>query len=190
MTDVHGRTNALTEFTPIPATRFEMKILSAYLVEDVDPGSMDNVGQVQRVWVNPDCPSANGCRDSDVGFFDLTDPTEANQALNSQALEIETGTYRYVRVEFCVGGAQGNIVRYQTAAMPAPVEAPYGGCGVTSARMDPPVELKDGETITVALSYDLAKEPLYYAAGSDHCGSIDTPTPCLGGVSLRPSIVR
>jgi hypothetical protein len=181
---------ALNELEPIAAEQFEMKILSAYLAEDIDAVTMNNVGAVQRIWVNPSCPSADGCRDSDVDYFDLSDPREANRALNEQAKEIETGTYRYVRVQFCIGDAQGNIVRYKTAGMSSPVEARYGGCAVTSERIEPPVELGAGDTITIALAYDLTKQPLYYVEGSPTCGAADTQTPCLGGITLTPQIVR
>jgi hypothetical protein len=190
LTGLGAQVQALQELRPIPAELFEMKILSAYVVEDIDSASMDNLGQVERIWVNPDCPSDDGCRDSNVGFFDLSDPVEANRKLNSQAREINAGVYRYVRVEFCIGGAQGNLLRYKTAGMPASIEASYGGCGVTSERMDPPVELKAGETINIALEYDLSKQPLYYAVGSTTCGTVDTSTPCVGGIALTPKIVR
>jgi hypothetical protein len=186
------RRDAETGFTPhaITATQFEMKILSAYISEDVDPTTMNNVGRSERIWVNPKCPDANGCRDSDVDYFDLSDPSQANLALNSQGLEIAAGSYRYVRVEFCIGGARGNIIRYKTASMPAALEATYGGCGVTSERLDPAVEVTDGSSIMIALEYDLSKEPLYWADGSTTCGSLDTATPCIGGITLTPQVVR
>jgi hypothetical protein len=190
LTQAAVQMQALDQLQPIPAQVFEMKILSAYLTEDVDPVSMNNIGRSERIWVNPDCPSANDCRDSHVGFFDLSDPAEANRQLNEQGLEIATGSYRYVRVTFCIGGAQGSIVRYKTAGMTAAVEAPYGGCAVTSERLEPAVEVQDGDTITIALEYDLNKQPLYYVAGSPSCGSLDTSTPCLGGISLTPKVVR
>ncbi len=175
---------------PIPAELFEMKILSVYLSEDVDPVSMDNTGRSERIWVNPACPDANSCRDSNVDYFDLTDPTEANHQLNSQGPEIETGSYHYVRVEFCIGGPQGKTVRYKTAGMTEPVEATYGGCGVTSERLEPAVEVTGGSTVTIALEYDLQSQPLYYTEGGGRCASIDTPTPCLGGITLTPTVVR
>lgn len=181
---------AAPKLTPIAAELFEMKILSAYLSEDVDPVSMDNTGRSERIWVNPKCPSADGCRDSDVDFFDLSNPAEANRQLNSQGLDIAAGSYRYVRVEFCVGGAKGNLLRFKTAAMPAPIEAPYGGCGVTSERLEPAVEIKDGSSVTIALKYDLSEQPLYFAEGSERCGSAETLTPCVGGISLTPEVVR
>jgi hypothetical protein len=183
------QTNADVQLTPIPAEQFELKILSAYLTEDVGP-AMENTGRSERIWVNPGCPSADACRDSDVDYFDLSDPEEANRQLNSQGLAIAPGSYRYVRVEFCIGGARGNIVRYKSAAMPAAVEATYGGCAVTSERLEPAVEITDGSTVTIALEYDLTQQPLYYAVGSDTCGSLDSLTPCLGGVTLTPKVVR
>jgi len=175
---------------PIAAERFEMKILSAYLAEDVDPVTMSNSGRVERIWVNPDCPDANSCRDSDVGYFDLSEPAAANRALNSQGPEIAAGSFHYVRVEFCIGGPQGKTVRYKTAAMSEAVEAAYGGCGVTSERIEPAVEVGSNSAVTIALEYDLTTQPLYYAEGSPSCPSADTQTPCLGGITLTPAVVR
>ena len=175
---------------PIPAELFEMKILSVYLSEDIDPVSMDNTGRSERIWVNPACPDANSCRDSNVDYFDLTDPTAANRQLNSQGPEIDAGSFHYVRVEFCIGGPQGNTVRYKTAGMPEPIEASYGGCGVTSERLEPAVDVTGGSAVTIALEYDLKSQPLYYAEGGGTCQSIDTPTPCLGGITLTPTVVR
>jgi hypothetical protein len=175
---------------PVPAELFEMKILSVYLTEDVDPVSMNNTGRSERIWVNPRCPNANSCGDSNVDFFDLTDPTEANRQLNSQGLDIAAGSYRYVRVEFCVGGPQGKNVRYKTAGMAEPAEATYGGCGITSDRLEPAVEITNGSTVTIGLEYDLRAQPLYYAANGGSCPALDTPTPCLGGITLTPVVVR
>jgi hypothetical protein len=168
-------------------TVFQMKFLSAYLAEDVD-SNQNNVGNVQRVWVNPDCPSADGCTDAQVGYFDLIDPAAANTQLNSQthASEIDLGTYRYVRIDFCIGGATGNNVKYKTAAMSAETEVQYGGCGVTSAKLDPPLELKKGEDVTIRLDYDLTQGPLYSISG----GSCTSTAPCLSGIQLSPAIVR
>ena len=91
-----------------------------------------------------------------------------------------------MRIEFCIGGAQGNNVKYKTADMPAEVETQYGGCGETSAKMDPPVELKKGETVTIALDYDLSQGPVYTMGA----GSCTTTSPCLSGITLNPRIVR
>lgn len=185
------RSDADSAFVAIPAELFEMKILSAYLAEDVDPATMNNVGRSERIWVNPKCPDADSCGDSDVDYFDLSDPTDANRKLNAQGPEIAVGEYHYVRVEFCRGGAQGNLLRYKTAGMAAPLEATYGGCGVTSERLEPAVSVKDGSTVMIALEYDLSSQPLYYATeGGSACSSVDTPTPCIGAIRLTPKVIR
>lgn len=174
-----------SEGTAITPTTFQMKFMQAYLSEDID-ANQNNVGKVQRIWVNPDCADPNTCSDADVGFFDLIDPTAANAKLNSQNASIDTGTYRYVKIDFCVGSAKAPNVKYQ-APGGAITEKTYGGCGVTSAKIDPPVTLQKGDTITIRLDYDLTKGPLYSMPGSDTCTST---TPCLGGIELVPAIVQ
>jgi hypothetical protein len=162
----------------ITPDKFEMKILAAYAVEDVD-ASQNNVGDIAMIWLNEACEEINNCTPSMVDYFDLTDPTAANVALNSQAREVDFGTYRYVRLEFCQGSADSNNVRitYQGT----PTEKTYGGCGVTSAELSTPIELTEaGQSLTVQLSYDLSDGEVY------DCGD---STPCLGSIELVPSLV-
>ncbi len=170
--------------TPVTPTAFKMKIIQAYLVEDVDISSSNNVGKVQRIWVNPDCSSDNGCTDANVGLFDLIDPTAANAKLNSQNLDIDMGTYRYVRVEFCQGGASGNNVQYQVSGGSV-IDKTYGGCAVTSKKMEPALELKIGDNVTIALDYNLNDGELY----SISAGDCTATAPCLSSIGLSPRIV-
>ncbi len=125
-----------------------------------------------------------------MSFFDLTNPTAVNAALNSQARSIDPGTYRYVRLEFCQGSANVDNVRYtylNSSSQSTVKTAKYGGCGVTSEELASPVELGEGESITIALSYDLSDGEVYWATGSGTCTEDDA---CLGGIDLVPSIVQ
>ena len=56
-------------FTCLTPTSFQMKILAAYVVEDIDPTTSDNVGQVGMVWLNPKCSSINDCKPSMVDYW-------------------------------------------------------------------------------------------------------------------------
>jgi hypothetical protein len=175
---------------PTPTT-FQMKIVQAYLVEDVDANS-NNVGAVSRVWLHADCGgNADTCTDDKISYFDLTDPTAANEKLKSEALafslEKSSVTYQYVRLEFCVGGAKGNNVKFKTADMAAEKEVTYGGCGETSAKLDPPVVATNGTTVTVKLNYNFKNGPVYYTTNG---GSCTQASPCISGIELSPTLVQ
>ncbi len=133
--------------------RFAMRLGQVYLAEDVDPATMDNSGNTARIWASPNCPTPSTC-----DYFDFARGTAAvNADLNSQALDVQPGTYRYVRLEFCIGGppAQGNV-SWQAGAMASAREFSFGECGVTSTKFDPPLQIVKGDSVSVALAYDLA----------------------------------
>lgn len=171
--------------TCVDPTSFKMKILAAYVVEDIDASTSDNVGQVGMVWLNPKCTSINDCKPSMVDYSDLTDPTEFNTLLNSQALPISTGTYRYVRIEFCQGSADDENVQVTNGS--ATKNFTYGGCGVTSEELSSPIFLEEGQSIKVSVSYDLSDGEVYWAAGQSCPSATDF---CIGGIDLVPSIVQ
>jgi hypothetical protein len=133
---------------------FGMKLASVYLAEDVDPTTQDNVGQVADLWVSPRCTSADDC-----DFFNFARATGAvNADLNSQSLEVQLGTYRYARLEFCYHGerpTQPNV-SWQGADLSSPHGFIGGGCGVTSKEFNPPLVLVPGDDVSVELGYDLA----------------------------------
>tara|TARA_B110001454_G_C12723212_1_gene435880 strand:- start:25134 stop:25826 length:693 start_codon:yes stop_codon:yes gene_type:complete len=172
-------------FTCISPTSFQMKILAAYVVEDVDSVTSNNVGQIGMVWLNPKCSSINDCKPSMVDYSDLTDPTAFNAELNSQALAIKTGSYKYVRLEFCQGSADSANVKVNSGS--AVKEFTYGGCGVTSIPLTTPISLAEGQSLTIAVSYDLKDGEAYWAAGGS-CPSASNF--CIGGIDLVPSIVQ
>lgn len=172
--------------TCIDPTSFQMKILAAYVVEDVDAATQNNVGQVGMVWLNPKCSSINDCKPSMVDYLDLTNPTTFNAELNSQALSIAVGNYKYVRLEFCQGGADADNVKVTSSSTTK--EFKYGGCGVTSIALTSPIAVQEGQSITVNVSYNLKDGEVYWAAGGGSCTS---PTDfCIGGIDLIPSIVQ
>lgn len=172
-------------FTCISPTSFKMKILAAYVVEDIDPTTSNNVGQVGMVWLNPKCSTINDCKPSMVDYSDLTDPTAFNTELNSQAIGVKTGSYKYVRLEFCQGSADASNVKVTNGSTTK--EFTYGGCGVTSTALATPITVSEGQSLTIAVSYDLKDGEVYWAAG----GSCPSPSDfCIGGINLVPSIVQ
>jgi hypothetical protein len=104
--------------------------------------------------VSPHCTSADDCY-----LFDFARSTDTvNADLNSQGLDVDPGTYRYARMEFCYHGdrpTEANIV-WQGGAMPTSHGFLENMCGVTSTEFDPPLVLQPGDSVSVALAYDLS----------------------------------
>src|SRR6266542_3284923 len=101
---------------PSAPTIFKMKLIAAYLSEDIAHATQDNVGNTPMIYLNPDCQgdiehcdiSAGNAPDGKPithivqSYFDLALPADqVNAALNAQARPVQTGSYRYVRIEFC-----------------------------------------------------------------------------------------
>ena len=133
---------------------FAMKLASVYLAQDIDPQTQNNVGESAMLWVSPHCTNADDC-----DLFDFARPTDlVNADLNSQELDVPPGTYRYVRMEFCYHGDMPTLpnVEWQGGDMPSPHGFIGGGCGVTSKEFNPPLVLAAGDSVAVALGYDLS----------------------------------
>ncbi|MEO6777180.1 MAG: hypothetical protein ABI467_29905 [Kofleriaceae bacterium] len=150
----------------------KVKLIAAYLAEDVDPTTQDNVGATEMIWLNPQCQGdIAGCNLSGftapsggprvTDFFDLARTNaEVNADLNSQAATIAPGSYRYARLEMCKA-APGEAPSTDPTLMwrgPGMVaEQPFtsGDCGRTSVAFDPPLVLATGDSVAVTLGYDL-----------------------------------
>src|SRR6185436_15117013 len=81
-------------------TSLRVKLIAAYLAEDVDPVTQNNVGRTSMIWLNPECEDdIGGCNVAGIAqpagprvttYFDLARPTaEVNAELNSQDMPIE-----------------------------------------------------------------------------------------------------
>jgi hypothetical protein len=141
------------------------------------------------IWLNPECQGdielCNPDGEPGTGpriksYFDFAAGSDAvNKVLNAQAQPVDAGTYRYVRIEFCkvVPGAtlQQPNVEWSVPGLAAPRRFTQGTCGVTSQPFAVPLKLGAGDTVTVALAYDLS---LSSAAAAD-----DQPSGpgCVGG---------
>ncbi|MDH5230049.1 MAG: hypothetical protein OEZ58_08865 [Gammaproteobacteria bacterium] len=144
---------------------FGIKLLGVYLSESIDSNG-GNTGKTSMIYVHPECNGdLNGCDvKSGAGisrivesFFDFSRPTvEVNAVLNSQGLEITEGIYRYVRIEWCKYSDGVDTIKFRAAGMAADTYEflNWGGCAV-AVEMSTPLELKDGDSVTVTLSYDL-----------------------------------
>jgi hypothetical protein len=153
-------------------TSLRLKLIAAYLAEDVDPVTQNNLGDTEMIWLNPECGGdISGCNVAGFAlppgprvtqYFDLSRPTaEVNAELNSQDATITPATYRYARVELCKsygGQTQADIptLMWQGPGMAAEQPFVSGDCGRTSLPFDPPLTLAAGDAVTISLGYDLA----------------------------------
>lgn len=189
-------------------TLFKMKVISAHLSEDVDPLSQNNVGNVSMFYLNPECrEDTNRCNVNEgtahdgqpytniiTTFFDFSQGSDAvNAALGAQNREVEPGTYRYVRMDFCKGGTNGIPNAVWSGGPNAGDENTFatGMCGVTSVEMNPPLELADGDTVTVQLSYDYSESIQVGAdAIGEHCVGAGATRTCFTIPEFVPSVIR
>lgn len=152
-----------------PST-FQMKLIAAYLSEDIDPTTLNNTGMTGFFYLNPECN--NDIMHCDISggiaedgepmsqiirsYFDFGQSSDdVNLALNAQKHSITAQSYKYVRLEFCKYNSENskNII-WGTQATGS-VELQRNECGVNSAVFDPPLELVKGDEITVTLSYSM-----------------------------------
>jgi len=186
-------------------TAFSMKLIAAYITADVDPVSFDNVGITSIFYLNDDCNDDISHCDIDPGtaedgepmsqvvtsFFDLHSPAAVNAALNSQGRTVATGSYKYVRLEFCkyASGSSENIRwNYGTIG-----EQSFRRtmCSVNSAEMNPPLTLAEGETVTITLGYDLSDAVQVGAdASGDDCVGDGAGKTCFYLPTFTPSVSR
>lgn len=164
-------------------TSLRLKLIAAYLAEDVDPVTQNNIGQSAMIWLDPECGGdISGCNVAGLTqppgprvtqYFDLARPTaEVNAELNAQDLPIEPSTYRYARVEMCKiypgDGTQPTIptLMWKGPGMDAEQAFTSGDCGRTSLPFDPPLVVAPGDAVTISLAYDLATAVVAGAPGA------------------------
>jgi hypothetical protein len=155
---------------PSAPTVFQMKLIAAYLSEGIDPVTQDNRGHTPMIYLNPECQgdiehcdiSPGTARDGRPithivqSSFDFALPADqVNAALNAQARPVQTGSYGYVRLEFCKYNSGSALnVTWGTAGSGA-IDF-FGGDCVVTAEISPPVSIGGGDEVTVTLNYDLA----------------------------------
>jgi hypothetical protein len=210
---------ALTISDGLTPSVFGAKIVAVYVVEDID-GGMNNLGQVGRIWTNPACdaelhscsisPEAGAYQVKD--YFDLALPTEeVNARLNSQAQEIKDGTYRYVKLDMAgvlkaekLAGRNDPSVHNLRFGMDTDTHEVRGNSNNVTIRLETPMVLADGDSVTVSLAYSLANayfnQPDLNVGTAPGNGSLNdwictdpnhVPSgPCLYFQGFRPSVSR
>jgi hypothetical protein len=179
-------------------TLLEIKFISAYLAEDVDPDTQNNIGQTEMFYLNPECNEDIG--NCGVGseyanniqtYFDFSQTTaQVNAQLNSQARPIAAGTYKYVRLEFCKtlsGNEDSHNIQFTAGDMTEPYSYARSNCAVT-AEIVPPLTVSDGDSVTVSLAYDITDLTAIWDEnpGMDEC-SDTSPSFCTPFPTFVPS---
>lgn len=168
-----------------PADHFEMKLIAAYISENIDQ-NQNNVGQTSMFYLNPECgddimhcdvdPTANGGLAEDGNpwthivnsFFDFSNLDTVNQMLNLQGRPVEVATYRYVRLEFCKYAPSAGHENIKWGIGNVTGSFAQSACNVT-AEINPPIEVQEGNQVTVTLSYTLDGAIYLSASGDKNC---------------------
>lgn len=173
-----------TTYTP---SQFGVKLLSVRIVPDFD-ASQNPQGVSPLIWANPACKVGmatsskkdgdteinteystieGDCTDEMVStYFELGRSTEeVNAELNSQNLKVLPGTYKYVTMEFCIGGAKTNNAKFMADGMSEAYAVKLGTCGINSVEANPPIVVGEDEAVTVSVQYSLADIVYDYGEG-------------------------
>lgn len=189
---------------------FGVKLVVAYLVEDMDPDTGNNVGMVNRIWTNPVCDAdLTHCNiTSEAGQYRVTDyfnlalsSDEVNANLNSQRQKVASGTYKYIRVDFTgpIENPDENTdpnMQFAAAENDTPVEVRWRNGYLYE--IAEPIVIAEGESFTATLSYDIANH-LYTSSpaaptgenSEDYkCDDNTTPTICMEGPTITVSATK
>jgi|GEM_PF-2054183 len=191
--------------TPAAApTGFSIRIKSITLVEDQDCGDCtipigDNIGEVGFLWTNPDCPKGSDDADcEDISYFDLNRASAAvNTELNAQAASITPGTYKYVKFGLLGEQSGANNTYNNTRWSYAPGEVTdkqFASIQTEwAAAFAEPLEVADGDQVTLTVSYDLdsiveanatseekvAGNGIYQPGAADDCDTVSSVKTCI-----------
>ena len=193
--------------TTSQATAFKMKLIAAYLTEDIDPVTQNNSGNTQMFYLNPTCAddimhcdiSAGTAEDGQpmskviTDYFDFAKTTdEVNAALNAQSRGIAAGNYKYVRLEFCKYNA-GNSENIVWAGGNVLSEKSFkrNNCTVNSDEISPPLTVASGDAVTVKIEYDYSTSISVGAdAQGDDCDGSDASKTCFTLPTFTPGAVN
>ena len=169
-------------------TSLRLKLIAAYLVEDVDPVTMNNIGDSEMIWINPQCGGdISNCNVDGMvlpagpritDYFDFSRSTdEVNAELNSENASVSPGSYRYARIELCkaLGGqSQATVptMMWKGRDMAAEQAFTSGDCGRTSLAFDPPLVLAAGDAVAITLGYDLDRAVVSGTPAPNNPGSV------------------
>ncbi len=201
-----SRTNA-NALTYQPAN-FKMKLIAAYLSEDIEAGGGSNTGVTSRFYEHPACEGDLKHCDISAGtgedgapidkivntYFDFGPSADVNAALNAQNNPVEAASYKYVRLEFCKynSGNAPNVQWGGSFGGNTITDAEYKStaCGVTSAELDPPIAIAAGDVATITLSYSLVGLVSDTGGTGDNCESAGGGTYCFNLPTFLPNATK
>lgn len=173
-------------------TELSIRVQDVYLVYDLGPDGMTNVGPpsganfTQAIYASAQCPKIEtspgvygqpDLRSCTIApFVDLAkSPAEVKAALAAGTYTVLPGTYKYVRLASS-DPASGTNVRFQSATMASPYELSSSivGGGVI-AKFQTPLVIAAGDKVEVDLHYDLSKAIEVVPSGQGVNNNICTP---------------
>ena len=198
---------ALKEF--IVPSSFKIRPLHIQLMK-VAHGAGGN-GENVVIWANTGCKPSKGLVEDGGKTYDWYEPSpckvsgsdqvidlaasgaEVNAIFNSQEWEVIPGEFNHASIAFCGIGEHGNqddktanidvnTVLYKAGGMAA--EQGMVFCSAWTTPTNGPLVIKEGDSVTIDFSYDLAKlveltkfnQPLQSKPTSDWCGYNDALT--------------
>lgn len=201
---------ALLGVTP---TIYQMKLVVMYLVENIDPETQDNVGEITSIWISNRCDSdlyqcgiGPHAGSYIVDYFDFAAGTAAvNSALNSYQRDpnrgINPGTYRYIRIDFqgATGSQDPDVANLKFGTSTGyEVRAQEGAWDIA---LPEPLVLDAGESFTIDLAYDL--ESRFYSSSDSYpppaevpsneqwtCSGSGSGVPCIVEVNFSPTVTQ
>ncbi len=144
------------------------------------------------------------CKSNDGSYIDLAqDSAAVNAAFNSQDYPVPPGTYDRIALNGLANTNGRTQWRFQAGAMTTPVEVVsrdegLGLAGGIEASLATPIEIKEGEKVTVAVTYDLSSAISYGApgtstySGGDNCYTLTTNNTeyCVNPIVVTPSATK
>jgi len=191
-----------TYYTFTGSDHFKVKLIAAYLTEDVDPTTQNNIGSTQMIYLNPECnEDISSCDASSLTTFFEFNQTESalNAALNSQSRTIEAGDYKYVRLELCKYTPAAANLKFTVNSL-AELGVISGRCTMNSGNdgssstlvpMSPVATVGSGDTVQVRLEYNINRFISVETGTTDtaNCKSDGTTNRyCNHGYFFKPSV--
>lgn len=185
--------------TPVSVTTFKMKLLAAYLTQDMD-STGGNIGGTSIFYLNEECQDDISHCDITAGdgsrgithvvnsFFDFSGgPDAANATLSSQGRSIDPATYKYARLEFCKFNDTANVnAKWAVTGETTEHDLSLSSCAVSSEQFETPLTVAAGDSVTVTMSYDLS-DTINTTGTGPGCVTIGSDNVCFSMPTFVPS---
>lgn len=199
----NSSTLRLTQAGTYTPSVFEVKLIDVRIMQELD--STKHPAPV--IWYNSECGTSSttetevdgktyeytqspGCDiDKITNYFDFARPTEeVNAELNSQPNKVYPETYKFVSMAWCESASPTDNVRFQADGMSEPLAGGSGGCGTISAEAVPPLEIGEGDTVTISLDYSI--DGMISDQSGEFCYEEGDVKRCFNMPKFVPSVVK